>query len=90
MAKWTVARHRDVVAYLVTGDLAINAERKAIRAAIESLESGVPDDAHFMRTDDATGLPMYRWLEARHWVHFIVNEQDQWIRVLRIESATVE
>lgn len=81
---WTVERDREVVQYLV-GLREIGAE---LRQAINSLHAGIPEDAYKIQDNPET----WRWLEARHWITFIVDRSHnrRWLVVTTVLSATVK
>jgi hypothetical protein len=80
--KWTVARVRKVTTYLVE----LRESGTDIRAAIRSLQQGIPADAYLIQEDPET----YQWLEARHWITFVADRARRWIYVTVVESATEE
>lgn len=81
-AYWTVERRRSVVHHLIH----LREEGVDLRRAIESLHHGVPEDARMLQDAPET----WEWLEARHWITFVVDRDRRWILVTDIESAAIE
>jgi len=81
---WVVARSSVATAYLV----GLREEGRALRQAIHSLQRGIPEDAYQIQEEPET----WEWLEARHWITFIVDRipNRRTIQIIYIESATVE
>ncbi len=80
-AYWAVERERTVTAYLI----GLRGAGENVRAAVNSLHRGIPADAQRVQEHPET----WRWLEARHWITFVVDRSKQWIYVTVVESATV-
>lgn len=72
---WRVHRHKIVTRYLIS----LREQGVDIRAAIESLKRGVPEDAS--ETDPNT----YIWFNAEHWIGFVVDENERAIYVTSVE-----
>jgi hypothetical protein len=79
---WAVERKRSVVQYLIS----LREAGREIRAAINSLHMGIPEDAHKIQDNPET----WEWLEARHWITLLVEQDRRWIYVTDVESATIE
>ena len=81
---WTVERVRKVTNYLVE----LREAGTNIRAAVKSLQQGIPADAYQIQEDPET----WQWLEAQHWITFVVTRTPnrRWIVVTVLESATEE
>jgi hypothetical protein len=80
---WMIQRARSVVAYLI----ALREHGEELRQAIQSLQQGIPPDAHKIQDEPET----WEWLEARHWIIFVIVDHNlRWLAVTDVESATVE
>jgi hypothetical protein len=80
--RWTLEYDSDVTSYFYL----LRELGTGLRAAVKSLASSFPADAHKIQEDPET----WEWLEARHWITFVVDRDKHWIYVTNIESATVE
>jgi hypothetical protein len=81
-ARWTLEYDSDVTRYLYTLRETGNNVRKAIR----SLSQGIPSDARRIQDDPET----WEWLEARHWITFVVDQARKWIYISDVSSATID
>lgn len=81
-AYWMVLRLPEVTAYTIE----LRDAGAALRAAINSLHTGVPQAAY--KTQDAPET--WEWLEARHWLTFVVDRTPNRKRIIVtvVESAT--
>lgn len=79
---WTVFRHRNVTEYLV----ALREAGEEIRAAVKSLQHGIPSEAWKKQEHPET----WEWIEARHYITFVVlDHEKRWIGVTEVEAITV-
>jgi len=81
-ANWTLEYDSEVIAHLYL----LREDGVAIRQAVRSLAKGIPAEARQIQDDPET----WEWLEARHWITFVIDRGKQWIYVSGVESATIE
>jgi hypothetical protein len=74
---WRIHRRPEVTAYLVS----LREAGTAIRAAVASLQNGVPPDATETEPDT------YIWFEAEHWLGFVVDQAEHAIYVSVVEQS---
>ena len=79
---WTVERKRSVVVYFIQ----LREAGADLRSAINTLSAGIPADAYKIKDYPET----WQWLEARHWITFVVDHEKHWLSVTLVESATVD
>lgn len=85
MTTWTLIRFRDVVSYLYS----LRDAGSELRAAIQSLEHGIPEDAE--KIQEEPELPetseLWEWLQAYHWITFIVDHEARDITIIGVERV---
>ncbi len=80
--RWTLEIDRQVAGYLYL----LREEGHELRNALHSLSANpFPHDAQIIQDEPET----WEWLEARHWILYVVDRPKHWICVTVIESATV-
>ena len=83
--RWTIFRRRAVNEYLI----ALHEAGEEIRAAVESLQYGIPADAYKVQGSPETP-ETWEWIEARHYNTFVILDYEKrWLGVTEIESITV-
>ncbi len=79
---WTLEYAQSVARYLID----LRESGADVRKAIRSLAQGIPEEAQQIQEQPET----WKWLEARHWITFIVDHSRHWIYISHVESATIE
>jgi hypothetical protein len=79
---WTIFRHQEVNRYLIS----LREAGEEIRAAVRSLENGIPADAWKKGENPET----WEWIEARHYITFVIlDDEKRWLGVTAVEPITV-
>ena len=73
---WRVHMHPEVVRYLFR----LRWEGTEIRQAIAKLQAGPPPDA-----SETKEAGIYLWVEARHWITFKVESEEQAIYITAVQ-----